>query len=310
MDFEELLHYCYRRSPFYQRKISSLAGAITSSTAFMDAFQSIPPLLLQDMAYPPVGDALRGRQTRPPEIIYQLEYDVPVFQGFSRYDLEAYAGVMSDAWCQVGVKADDRVTIYDYGSSPVTYLSSRVISPYLRQGAADRAGAVVICNDGLPELVDRFWHLLTYVQPQVLFMRCDNVDPFLRLLTLRGGWPAPPPRQVVVSGNEEWPGAQEIFAWERALCTPVRRLARADLAMWLALECSGGRIHMDSDRYLIEVVDQQSYSVLPAGEEGILTITSLFGKTAPSIRYASAIFGRLCSTACSCGQLSASISLE
>src|SRR5262249_27545393 len=148
------------------------------------------------------------------------------------------------------------------------------------------------------------------VQPQILFMRCDNVDPFLGLLTGRGGWPAPPPRQVVVSGNEEWPGAEEISAWEQALGTPVLRLARADLAMWLALECSAGRIHMDSDRYLIEVVDQQSYTVLPAGEEGVLMITCLFGKTAPSIRYASAIFGRFCSTACSCGQLSASLSLD
>lgn len=310
MDLDELLHYCYRRSPFYQRTFESLGGAITSGAALKGAFQSIPPLTLHDMANPPVGDALRGRQTGQPEIIYQLEYDVPVFQGFSRYDLEAYADVMSDAWCQIGVQADDRVAIYDYGSSPVTYLSSRVISPYLRQGAAERASAIVICNDGLPELVGRCWHLLTYVQPEVLFMRCDNVDPFTRLLTQRGGWPAPPPRQVVVSGNEEWPGAQEISAWERALGTHVRRLARADLAMWLALECPGGRIHMDSDRYLIEVVDQQNHSVLPAGEEGILTITCLFCKTAPSIRYASAIFGRFCSTACSCGQPSASISLE
>lgn len=310
MDLDELLHYCFRRSPFYQRKLESLGGAITSSAALNDAFQSIPPLLLQDMAHPPVGDALRGRQTRPPEIIYQMEYHVPVFQGFSRHDLEAYAGVMSDAWCQIGVRADDRVAIYDYGSSPVTYLSSRVISPYLRQGAADRAGAVVICNDGLPELVDRCWHLLTYVQPQVLFMRCDNVDPFLRLLTRRGGWPAPAPRQVVVSGNEEWPGAREISAWERGLGAPVRRLARADLAMWLALECSAGRVHLDSDHYLIEVMDPQSCTVLPAGEEGVLTITCLFAKTAPSIRYASTIFGRLCPTVCSCGQLGASISLE
>jgi phenylacetate-coenzyme A ligase PaaK-like adenylate-forming protein len=310
MDLDELLNYCYVRSPFYQRKFSSLAGANSSSAAFIDAFQSIPPLLLQDMANPPVGGALRGRQTRSPEIIYQLEYDVPVFQGYSPYDLEAYVGVMSDVWHQIGVKADDRVAIYDYGSSPVTYLSSRVISPYLWQGAADRAGAVVICNDGLPELVDRCWHLLTYVQPQVLFMRCDNVDPFLRLLTRREGWPATPPRQIVVSGNEEWPDMQEISAWERALGTPVRRLARADLAMWLALECSESRIHMDSDRYLIEVVDPQSYTVLPTGEEGVLTITCLFGKTAPSIRYVSTIFGRLCSTVCSCGQLSASISLE
>src|SRR5215467_5860009 len=133
MDLDELLRHCHRRSPFYQRKFSSLAGTITSNATLRDTFQRIPPLLLQEMAHPPVGDAFRGRETRPPEIIYQLEYDVPVFQGFSRYDLEAYAGVMSDAWCQIDVRADDRVAIYDYGSSPVTYLSSRVISPYLRQ---------------------------------------------------------------------------------------------------------------------------------------------------------------------------------
>jgi phenylacetate-coenzyme A ligase PaaK-like adenylate-forming protein len=310
MALDELLRYCYHRSPFYQVKFSSLAGAVTSSASLNDSFQSIPPLLLEEMLHPPAGDAFRGRQTRPPEIIYQLEYDVPVFQGFSPHELEVYAGLMSDVWHQIGVKLDDRVAIYDYGSSPVTYLSSRVICPYLRQGAADRIGAVVICNDGLPELVDRCWHLLTYVQPQVLFMRCDNMDPFLRLLTRRGGWPASPPRQVVVSGNEEWPGAQEISTWEQALGTPVRRLARADLAMWLALECVGGRIHIDSDRFLIEVLEPQSNIVLPAGEEGIVTITCLFSKTVPSIRYASAIFGRLCSTACSCGLTSASISLE
>jgi hypothetical protein len=183
MALDEPLHYCFRRSPFYQRKLESLDGAITSNGARNDAFQSIAPFLLQDMAHPSVGDALHGMQTHPPEIIYQMEYHVPVFQGFSRNDLQAYAGVMSDAWCQIGIKVDDRVAIYDYGSSPVTYLSSRVICPYLRQGAADRAGAVVICNDGLPEFVERCWHLPTYIQPQVLFMRCDNMQPFLRLLT-------------------------------------------------------------------------------------------------------------------------------
>ena len=73
MDIDELLRYCYRRSPFYQRKFSSLAGAITSSATLKDAFQSILPFLLQDIALPPAGDAFRGRQTRPPEIIYQLE---------------------------------------------------------------------------------------------------------------------------------------------------------------------------------------------------------------------------------------------
>ena len=45
MDLDELLHYCYRRSPFYQRKFSPLARSITGSGALIDAFQFIPPLL-------------------------------------------------------------------------------------------------------------------------------------------------------------------------------------------------------------------------------------------------------------------------
>jgi phenylacetate-coenzyme A ligase PaaK-like adenylate-forming protein len=310
MELGKLLHYCYRLSPFYRRKFGSLGKAIASDARLSNSFQLIPPFLLQEAAYPPVGDPLRGRQTQVPAVIYQLEYEATAFQGFSRCDLQAYADVLSDIWRQVGVEADDRAAVYDYGSSPVTYLSSRAICPHLRHGAADRAGAIVICNDGLPELAERWWHLLTYVQPQVLFIRCDNMDPFLRLLTQRGGWPAPPPRQVVVSGNEEWPTAREVAAWKRVLGTPVRRLARADLAMWLALECSEGRVHLDTERYLVEVVDPHKYTAMPTGEEGLLTITCLFARAAPSIRYTSAIFGHFCPTACCCGQLGATISLE
>ena len=304
MDLATLVRYSYRRSPFYRRQFASLDRVVVSDATH------IPPFRLPDVAAPTAGDPLQGRQTHQPVVIYQLEYEVPVFQGFSHDDLKAYAGVLSDAWHQAGVRAGDRVAIYDYGSSPITYLSSRAICPHLQQGAADRMGAVVICNDGLPELVERWWHLLTYFQPQILFIRCDSMGPFVGLLTRWGGWPAPPPRQVVVSGNEEWPAAREIDGWERALGVAVRRLVRADLAMWLALECPAGRVHVDSERYLIEVVDAQSQMGLPAGEEGVLTITCLFARTAPSIRYISTISGRLCLEACPCGEADPSITLE
>ena len=322
MELGALLAECQRQSVFYRARLQgarwTAAGAPRAgrdSHADRDdndraLLAHVPPLLLEQVAAPPAGDPLHGRGTgRRAPVLYQLAYDIPVFQAFGRNDLDAYAGVLTDIWRAAGVKPGHCVAIYDYGSSPIAYLASRAVAPYLRQGAAERLGVTVICNDGLPELVERWWHVLTYVQPQVVFLRSAAMAPFARLFTRRGGWPATPPQALLVSDNEEWPPAVDVRAWERMLGVPVRRLARADLAAWLALECAAGRVHVDQTRYAIEVLDRHTHAPVPPGEEGLLTLTCRFARMAPVIRYVSSLPASWCTEPCPCGCSAPSLAL-
>lgn len=54
----------------------------------------------------------------------------------SREGLDGYAEALARAWGAVGVGTGDRVAIYDYGSSPISYLASAAFAPYLERGAA------------------------------------------------------------------------------------------------------------------------------------------------------------------------------
>ncbi len=322
MDLGALLAQCRRQSVFYRARLQgapriATAAAHAGSVGHPDREETdrallarVPPLLLEQVAAPPSGDPLHGRgASRSAPVLYQLAYDIPVFQAFGRNDLDAYAEVLADIWRAAGVKLGHCVAIYDYGSSPIAYLASRGVAPYLRRGAAERLGVTVICNDGLPELVERWWHVLTYVQPQVVFLRCAAMPPFVRLFTQHGGWPAAPPQTLLVSDNEEWPPAVDVRAWEHVLGVPVRRLARADLAAWLALECTAGRVHVDQSRYALEVLDRRGHAPVPPGEEGLLTLTCRFERTAPVIRYVSSLPASWCTEPCRCGSPAPSLAL-
>lgn len=157
------------------------------------------------------------------------------FMELSRDALAGYAEALGRAWGVLGVGAGARVVIYDYGSSPLAYLSSRWFAPYLERGAAELTGASALCVDGLADNVGRLAHVLRHFKPHFLFARAQ-----LAPLLLAGPTAMPSEQRtarLVLSADGDTPAPSERARWERRWPGGLSLLARCDAAAFLAAEC-------------------------------------------------------------------------
>ncbi len=249
-------------------------------------------------------DPFGGRRDprRPVRVILQVGDGLPLYWALGPRDLAGAAAALAHGWRQLGLGPGDRVAIYDYGTSPLTLFASSSYLPYLGAGAADLIGCTPICNDGLPELASRALHLLQYVRPKVLFARAEAVEallaqapgarPFLEGLGCT----------VVVSADEQPIPSEQVARWQRKLSLPVRQLLRADAALFFAAPCPATQAyHVSKAHYLVEVLAEGGREPLSPGEVGLLTITNLFLRTCPIIRYVSEVRAALAAGPCLCG---------
>jgi phenylacetate-CoA ligase len=72
----------------------------------------------------------------------------------------------------------------------------------------------------------------------------------------------------------------------------------------VAVECLEVRdgLHVQEDHFLVEVIDTDDGSVLPAGREGELVFTTLTKEAMPLLRYRTGDFGTLIDEPCACGR--------
>jgi phenylacetate-CoA ligase len=77
----------------------------------------------------------------------------------------------------------------------------------------------------------------------------------------------------------------------------------------VAAECIEARdgLHVHEDHFLVEVVDPESGTVLPEGEEGELVFTTLAKEAMPFLRYRTGDIGSLTFESCRCGRTTARI---
>jgi len=286
-ELRSLLRYAARYSPFYRRKL----GKGFADPPDLAAFQRRVPLTLIDELLEEVrsGDPYASRCCNAsPQVCLQLEYDSPLYLALSPAELQLYAEALRRCWLGLGLAAGYRVAIYDYGTSPLSYLASAAFIPHLKEGAADALGCLPICNDGLPEMAYRAVHILRYLRPHILFLRQECLYPLLEQAGHQGLELAEHLQALVVSANEEIADEGTRRQWREKAGVPVYILPRADAALFLAGECRHCHaLHSWPDLYLLEVVDEYSLEPLPSGQRGLLTITNLCARTCPSIRYVS-----------------------
>ena len=233
---------------------------------------------------------------RAPWAIFQLEYDTqpPLYLALDRSDLRRYADVLRHCWSLVGLRKGDRVAIFDYGTSPLSYLAASSFTPYLERGAADLLGCLPVCNDGAANMCPRAVEILRYVRPRVFFVRHDCLHALAMEIERQSLRLSDYTRALVAAENESLLSDAERRGFEKRLGVPIYRCLRIDAAMFLAMECPRCRLlHVRRDAYFVETPAETDD---PA--ENPLVVTNWFAGTSPTVRYLSEVRGSLKPSGC------------
>lgn len=300
---------------FYRQRLADDAG-VRGGQGAPGLLTRLPLTRPADLALEKLrtGDAYAGRlaRGRQPLVTFQLDYaeEARLYLGLDRADLRVYAQTLRRCLALLGLHLGDGLAIFDYGTSPVTYLASACYTPYLAEGAADGLGGITICNDGVPNMSQRAVEILKYVHPRYFVMRVECMFPFMQACEAEGVRASRYTEALVATRNEGGldRGLRELC--RERLGLPVYQLPRADLALFLAQECPAcGYLHTWADRYLVEVVDPDSLQPLPDGREGRLVITNHFARVCPAVRILTQLEGRLVAPGCALGPRDVRLSL-
>lgn len=235
-----------------------------------------------------------------PDVLIQAARGLPIYWALTAGDLRGISAVLAGAWRSLAIAAGQRVALYDYATSPMVVYASRAYISHLEAGAADLLGCLPICNDGLPDLADRCVHILEYVQPSVLFIEAELMDPFARALQRKGIRPA---CRVVVASDEVPAGSVQIGEWSAVLKTDVRQMLRADTPLFFAPPCAVEPMtfHPDENAYHVEVLSVDPSKVLSA-DAGLLAVSNLAIRSSIVVRYVTNIGGIVRDGPCRCGR--------
>lgn len=290
-------------SRFFEQKFAGLTARGISR--LKDFTEKIPLMELTELVTEKMssGDPYSSRRCgrSAPPVSLQIEYntETALYLALDQRDLRAYAKALTHCWSFLGLRKGDRVAIFDYGTSPVSYLASSAFTPYLTRGAADALGCLPICNDGVANMSQRAVEIVKFVRPRLLFLRNDCLHPFAVEVERAGLQLSKFISGLVATGNEAILTRPEQDAYQRSLGVPVYRLLRIDVAMFLGVECPWCRLlHTWPTLYFVEAVDPESHKPAGGGQRGSLVITNRFAKACPTIRYLSQVQGSLEARGC------------
>ncbi len=245
---------------------------------------------------------MRGQAAiRQPTVTVQLEAEPGLDLRLTRQQLGRYAQALARCWSLLGLTRGDVVAIFDYGTSPITYLASSAFFPHLRQGASDLLGCLPICSDGVPQMAARVISVLRYLRPRALFLRPEGLLPLADLAERQGLGIARHLGFMVVSQDEGRLKAASREEWQRRLAVPIYSLLRVDRSLFLAVECPHcGSWHTWRDLYRVQAVEPASKRPLPQGQEGLLKVDPTFA-SGMTRGYVSSILGVLLKEGCQRG---------
>jgi phenylacetate-coenzyme A ligase PaaK-like adenylate-forming protein len=287
-------------STFYKRKFTG--SAWRDIVDIEDFREKVPTTTFEELVAEKMrsGDPCSSRRcmNKSSQLLFQLEYgaETPVYLALDQRDLRKYAEALTGCWSLLGLGRGDSVAIFDYGTSPVSYLASSAFTPYLGRGAADLLGCLPICNDGLANMSQRALEILKFVRPHVLYLRADCLEPLCAQSISQIVRLSAYTRALVVTENEGLLAKSDQNAYEKRLGLPIYRLLRSDAAMFLAMECPACRLfHSSQNLYHLETMRGVADDVQ---EENCLVITNRFARTCPTVRYLSHIQGAVHPAGC------------
>lgn len=219
----------------------------------------------------------------------------PTVVGYTRKDIELWAGIMARALCCAGATKEDMVqNAYGYG-----LFTGGLGAHY----GIERLGATVIPVSGgnskrQINLMKDFKSTVLLSTPSYALNLADamgsmDIDP--SSLSLRVG----------VFGAEPWSEnmREEVEKKLNLRAVDIYGLSEV-MGPGVAMEClrSDKGMHIFEDHFLPEIIDPDTGEVLPPGEQGELVFTTLTKEAFPIIRYRTKDISRLIYEPCECGR--------
>ena len=219
----------------------------------------------------------------------------PTVVGYTRKDIELWAGIMARALCCAGATREDMVqNAYGYG-----LFTGGLGAHY----GIERLGATVIPVSGGNSkrqitLMKDFKSTVLLSTPSYALNLADamdsmDVDP--SSLSLRVG----------IFGAEPWSEnmREEVEKKLNLKAVDIYGLSEV-MGPGVAQEClySDRGMHIFEDHFLPEIIDPDTGEVLPPGEQGELVFTTLTKEAFPIIRYRTKDISRLIYEQCDCGR--------
>lgn len=219
----------------------------------------------------------------------------PTVVGYTRKDIELWAGIMARALCCAGATREDMVqNAYGYG-----LFTGGLGAHY----GIERLGATVIPVSGGNSkrqitLMKDFKSTVLLSTPSYALNLADamdsmDIDP--SSLSLRVG----------IFGAEPWSEnmREEVEKKLNLKAVDIYGLSEV-MGPGVAQEClySDRGMHIFEDHFLPEIIDPDTGEVLPPGEQGELVFTTLTKEAFPIIRYRTKDISRLIYEQCDCGR--------
>ena len=219
----------------------------------------------------------------------------PTVVGYTRKDIETWAGIMARALCCAGATREDMVqNAYGYG-----LFTGGLGAHY----GIERLGATVIPVSGgnskrQINIMKDFKSSVLLSTPSYalnLADAMDSMDIAPSSLSLRVG----------VFGAEPWSEnmREEVEKKLNLKAVDIYGLSEV-MGPGVAMEClqTDKGMHIFEDHFLPEIIDPDSGEVLPPGEQGELVFTTLTKEAFPIIRYRTKDISRLIYEQCECGR--------
>ena len=297
---QDVCRRVYATVPFYRKRFDE-AGIKPADVRSLEDLKRLPFTVKQDLRnnYP------FGTFAVPRDNIARIHASSgttgqAVVVGYTQYDLDVWAQLMSRCLVASGVKPQDVVHVaYGYGlftgglgaHDGATKLGCMVVpasggSTRRQVGLIRDLGATVLACT--PSYAMHLWEV-----------GMENGINFRDL-----------PLRVGVFGGEPWTDAMRQSMEDKMDIDAHNIYGLSEImGPGCAIDCSEhDGLHVWEDHFLCEIIDPQTGEQLPEGEQGELVITNLTKQGSPLIRYRTRDLTTMVTEPCRCGRTHARIS--
>ncbi len=288
-----LIGWAVERVPFYRERFSQL-GLSPEKIQTLDDLQLLPLTTKSDLRYHyPLGlCALSLGEVR----LFQATSGStgrPILVPYGPKDLEDWAECVARALWAAGIRPGDLCqNAYPYG------LFTGGLGYHL---GAERLGCAVIPTSA--GFTERQVVLLRDLGPKALFCTPSYALTIAEMAERLGVDIRALPLAIGHLGAEPFSDAMRQEIEERMGIEVYEMYGLAEMfGPGVAFSCEEGRLHINEDYFLPEVIDPVTEKVLPEGEEGELVLTPLRQRALPLLRYRTGDLTALERGRCTCGR--------